>query len=72
MVEVKNSSNKRKSNMMMRCGGGAGGLYGLGFIGAAVYYIQQAHGFWPVIVAILKACVWPAFLVHGLLKFLSL
>jgi hypothetical protein len=73
MAEVNNSSNKRKSNMMMRCGGGgAGGLYGLGFIGAAVYYIQHAHSFWPVIVAILKACVWPAFLVHGLLKFLSL
>ena len=27
-------------------GGCAGGIYGLGFIGAAIYYIQQATGFW--------------------------
>ncbi len=50
--------------------GGAGGFYFLGFIGAAIYYIQHAHGFGPVIVAILKAFVWPAFLVHDLLKFI--
>lgn len=51
--------------------GGNGAIYGLGLIGALVYYIQQADGFWPVILAILKAFVWPAFLVYDLLKFLS-
>ncbi len=49
---------------------GNGAVYGLGLIGALVYYIQQADGFWAVIVAILKAFVWPAFLVYDLLKFL--
>ena len=48
-------------------GGNMGQIYGLGFIGALVYYIQQAEGFGAVITAILKACVWPAFLVHKLL-----
>lgn len=54
--------------------GGAGGgnaVYGLGLIGALVYYIQQADGFWPVILGILKALVWPAFLTYDLLKFLG-
>lgn len=54
----------QKGNM----GGGSGQVYGLGFIGALVYYIQQAHGlFGAIITGILKAMVWPAFLVHRLL-----
>jgi len=42
---------------------------GLGFIGAAVYYIQQATSFGD---GVLKALVWPAFLVHKLLEFLKM
>ena len=49
-----------------------GGVYGLGFIGAAVYYITQAHGFWAAVLGILKAAVWPAFLVYNALKFLGM
>jgi len=45
----------------------AGAVYGLGVIGAAVYYIQQATGFWMGVLGILKALVWPAFLVYKLL-----
>jgi hypothetical protein len=52
-------------------GGGGGFVWFLGFIGAMVFYIQEAHGFWGVIVAILKAFVWPAFLVYDLLKHVS-
>jgi hypothetical protein len=39
-------------------------IYGLGFIGAAVYFISQATGFWLGTVGLLKAIVWPAFLVY--------
>lgn len=38
--------------------------YGLGFIGAAVYFISQATGFWMGALGFLKAIVWPAFLVY--------
>ena len=48
-------------------GVGPSQMYGLGFIGALIYYVQHAHGAWPVILAILKAIIWPAFLVHHLL-----
>jgi hypothetical protein len=50
--------------------GGTGAVYGLGFIGAVIYYIQAANGFWGGVLGILKAFVWPAFLVFDLLKYL--
>ncbi len=52
-------------------GCGTGAVYGLGFIGAAVYYIQTASGFWDGVLGILQALVWPAFLVYDLLRFLG-
>jgi hypothetical protein len=47
--------------------GGAGGAYFLGMIGAAVYYLHNSYGFWSSIGALLKALVWPAFVVYHLL-----
>ena len=46
-------------------------LYGLGFIGAAIYYISTATSFWGGVLGFLKALVWPAFLVYETLKFLG-
>ena len=43
-------------------------VYCLGFIGAAIYYILQATGFWMGVLGFLKAIVWPAFLVYEALK----
>jgi len=50
----------------------ASAVYGLGFIGAAVYFISQAAGFWMGVLGFLKAIVWPAFLVYGALKHLAM
>ncbi|MFA5796765.1 MAG: hypothetical protein WC916_01855 [Candidatus Woesearchaeota archaeon] len=50
----------------------AGAVYGLGFIGAAIYYISTATGFWMGVLGFLKALVWPVFVVFGLLKFLGM
>lgn len=54
-----------------RGAGGAvgGGVYGLAFIGAAIYFIQHATTFWLGVLGILKAIVWPAILVYKLLEF---
>lgn len=51
--------------------GGMSAVYGLGFIGAAIYYISTSTGFWAGALGILKAAVWPAFTVFELLKFLG-
>jgi hypothetical protein len=54
------------------CQDGCGGmLYCVGFIGAVIYYISTATGFWNGVLGVLKALVWPAFLVFELLKFLG-
>jgi hypothetical protein len=43
-------------------------IYGLGFIGAAIYFISTATGFWMGALGVAKALVWPAFLVYEALK----
>lgn len=50
----------------------AGAVYGLGFIGAIVYYISHAPNFWAGLLGILKSIVWPAFLVYEALKHLAM
>ena len=52
--------------------GPAGAVYGLGLIGALVYYITTASGFWVGMLGVLKALLWPAFLVYEALKFLKM
>lgn len=49
----------------------AGAVYGLGLIGAAIYFISQATGFWIGVLGFLKALVWPAFLVYELFQYLG-
>ena len=46
-------------------------VYGLGAIGAAVYFIPNAVGFWAGVLGILKAFVWPAILVFEALSAMS-
>jgi len=41
--------------------GTSSAIYGLGFIGAAIFYITTAATFWAGVVGILKAMVWPAY-----------
>ncbi len=49
-----------------------GGVYLLTIIGAAVYFIQQADGFWAGVLGLLKALVWPAFVTYRALELLNL
>jgi hypothetical protein len=45
-------------------------VYGLGMIGAVIYYVSNATTFWMGALGVLKAFVWPAFLVYEALKML--
>ena len=45
--------------------------YFLGFIGAAIYFVSTATGFWNMVLGFLKALVWPTFLIYELLKYVS-
>lgn len=57
-----------KDNYKNRGGGDA--VYGLGMIGALIYYIQTSAGIMGFLFAIFKGVFWPAFLVYELLKYL--
>ncbi len=50
----------------------AGAAYFMGFIAAAVYYIQNAASFGTGVLGFLKALVWPALLVYNLLEYLKM
>lgn len=50
----------------------SGSIYGLGFLGALIYYLFSANSFWAGCLGILKAMVWPAVFVYELFKFLGL
>lgn len=52
------------------CGGG-GAFYGLGFIGALVYYLTTATSLVEGLLGIFQALLWPAFLVYEVLKFIG-
>ena len=51
---------------------GSSAVYGLGLIGALVYYIQHAATFLAGVIGFLKALVWPAMVVYKLLEFLKM
>lgn len=61
-------SNKKKNKKVDSTHGSAGALYFVGFVGSLVYWMQAAVGFGAVITGILKAMVWPAFIVYKLLE----
>ncbi len=66
---------KRKNMKHNVCNTGCGcgsAVYGFGFIGAVIYYISTATGFWMGVLGFLKAIVWPAFLIYESLKFLGM
>ncbi len=68
MAKKKNVKKKSSCKPIPHCGSG---IYGLGFIGAVIYYISIATGFWMGVLGILKAIVWPAFMVFEILKFIG-
>lgn len=44
----------------------------LAYIGAAVYFTSSSDGsFWAVVLGLLQAVVWPAYLVYNLLLVLG-
>jgi predicted ATP-dependent protease len=52
-------------------GGSSGAVYGLGVIGACIYYINKGTTPQEKAVGFLKALVWPVFLVKGVLEVLD-
>jgi len=61
----------RKPKVIYR-GGASEAVYGLGLIGAWIYFLGHATTFWVGVLGILKGIVWPAMLVYEALRVLGL
>ena len=56
----------------MNNNGMCGGVYGMAFIGAAIYFIQHALTFWDGVWGFIRALFWPATLIYKLLELLKM
>ncbi len=56
----------------MKDKGFLGSVYGMAFIGAAIYFIQNATSFWNGVFGFIKALFWPAVLMYKLLEYLKM
>lgn len=63
MTETTNPSRTRQASA-----GGGNAVYGLGLIGALIYYLQAADVWWEYLFAFVQAMFWPAFLVYEALQ----
>ncbi|MBU0979862.1 MAG: hypothetical protein KJ709_03580 [Nanoarchaeota archaeon] len=61
---------KKCKDINNMCQGGM--IYVLGFVGAAIYNISTATGFWNGVLGFLKAIVWPVFLTYGVMKYIGM
>lgn len=64
-------SEQKKSKVVYRSTS-SDAVYGLGFIGALVFYLSHATSFWIGVLGILKSIVWPAMLVYEMLKYFNM
>lgn len=62
----------KEGSKRMKNNGMSNGVYGLGFIGALVFYIQHSATFGQGVIGFLKALVWPAFVIYRLMDFLKM
>ena len=65
-----NEGKIQKPNVVYK-GSSSDSVYGLGFIGALVYYMKRATTFQMAVTGFFKAMVWPAILVYEVLKLLE-
>jgi hypothetical protein len=65
------SPEKKETKPQVKIQGGSDSVYGLGMIGAWVFYFKRATTPEEKLKAFLKGLVWPAFLVYELLTYLN-
>lgn len=65
-------ANKDKIKVVNKNKGPLGWVFFTAWVGALFYFEGIAYGFWGSILAILKACVWPAYVIHAVLGLLNI
>ncbi|HUH96172.1 MAG TPA: hypothetical protein VLZ89_02365 [Anaerolineales bacterium] len=72
ITEPKPTEQEHRAQKVVYRNAASASVYGLGLIGALVYYIGHAATFWLGVLGFFKAIVWPAMLVYELLQYLHL
>ena len=71
-TETETAKIEKKEKKVIYKNASSAPVYGLGLIGAWVYYLSQAGTFWIGVLGILKGIVWPAMLVYEMMKYLGM
>jgi hypothetical protein len=61
----------KNSNQNHQANASNGAVYGLGLIGAAIYFISVSTSFGMGVLGFLKALIWPTILVYKALQMLG-
>jgi hypothetical protein len=56
----------------MKNNAGTGAIYGMGFLGALVYFIQHASSFVDGLIGIFYAIFWPGVILYKVLELLKM
>lgn len=56
----------------MKCQAGSGAIYGLGMLGALVYFIQHASSFMEGVIGFFMAVFWPGVILYKVLEIFKL
>ena len=70
-TELNSTENEDKNKEVKIQSGSSDAVYGLGLIGAWIYYNCRATTVREGIMGFLKGFAWPVFVVHDLLDFLN-
>lgn len=71
MSESTDAATSKANRNANSSAAGGGAAYFLAMIGSAVHYWQQADAGGGQFVALLKALVWPAFVVYDVLNYIN-
>jgi hypothetical protein len=71
-IDTNSPKHDHRGRKVINTGAVSAPIYGLGLIGALVYYLQQATTFGAGVLGFFKAIFWPAMLVYKLLEYLNM
>ncbi len=72
MAEQTQATNQPRTTTKIINRSAGQAVYGLGFVGALIYYIEHAATFGMGLLGVLKAMVWPAMLIYRVLEMLKM
>ena len=71
-TETNSTKPEQQKTKVIYKGASSAPVYGLGLIGAWVYYLVHAETIWMGVLGIFKGIFWPAMLVYELMKYLNM